>query len=266
LAVFFAFLWKTLQVGLIDNFLVYKETDEANVYEVIDTVGYEETAMVSDAGSNPDMRPYRYKIGFTDADNRLFPAGDFHQTIHLTINQGVNLNWNLIWTSYIGFDYSSYKIMRKTDSGEYVQIATVSASFNSFTDLNSPPGEVNYMIKIDHPNGCDPATRDGAFSSVYSNVASNTLVSVSESKVPDFVIYPNPADKQLNISFGENISGKARVVISDRIGRVVYSEEISDVRPGQVYSVNSSNLKEGMYLLQITSGENRITKKILIQH
>jgi len=259
-------IWEKPVSDLIDNFLVYKETDEANVYEVIDTVGYEETAMVSDAGSNPDMRPYRYKIGFTDADNRLFPAGDFHQTVHLTINQGVNLNWNLIWTSYIGFDYSSYKIMRKTDSGEYVQIATVSASFNSFTDLNSPPGEVNYMIMIDHPDGCDPATRDGEYASVYSNVASNTLVSVSESKVPDFGIYPNPADKQLNISFGENVTGMVSVVISDRIGRVVYSENINDIRAGQVHSIVSSNLNEGMYLLQMTSGENRITKKILIQH
>jgi hypothetical protein len=259
-------IWEKPVSDLIDHFLVYKETDEANVYEVIDTVGYEEMSMVTDINSNPDMRPYRYKIGFIDVENRVFPAGDFHQTIHLTINQGVNFDWNLIWTSYIGFEYSSYKIMRKTDSGDYVQIATVSASFNSFTDLNAPPGEVSYMIKIEHPDGCDPATRDGAYSGVYSNVASNTLVSVTEGKVSDFGIYPNPADKQLNISFGKNISGMAKLKISDPTGRVVYSDEISDVRPGQVHTVNSSSFNEGMYLLQMISGENRITKKIFIQH
>jgi len=259
-------IWEKPESDIISDFLVYKETDEANVYEVIDSVGYEETAMVSDPGSNPGMRPYRYKVGFVDFENRLFPAGDYHQTIHLTINQGVNFNWNLIWTSYIGFDYSSYKIMRKTDSGDYVQIATVSASFNSFTDFNAPPGEVYYMIKIDHPNGCDPATRDGAYSSVYSNVASNTLVSVSESKVPDFGSYPNPADKQLNISFGENITGMVSVVISDRIGRVVYSEEINDVRAGQVQPINSHSFKEGLYLLRVTSGENTAIQKIVIKH
>ena len=259
-------IWEKPVSDLIADFLVYKETDEANVYEVIDTVGYEEIAMVTDASSNPDIRPYRYKIGFTDADNRVFPAGDYHQTIHLTINQGVNLSWNLIWTPYIGFDFSSYKIMRKTDSGDYEQIATVSASFGSFTDLNAPTGEVNYMIKIDHPDGCDPATRDGVYASVYSNVASNSPVSLSDDKKPNFSIYPNPANKQFKISFGENITGKANLKISDPTGRVVYSEEISDVRPGQVHTVNCSSFNEGMYLLQMISGENRITKKIFIQH
>ncbi|MBK6962641.1 MAG: hypothetical protein IPH20_01565 [Bacteroidales bacterium] len=36
---------------LIADFLIYKETDEANVYEVIDTVSYEEVPMVTDFGS-----------------------------------------------------------------------------------------------------------------------------------------------------------------------------------------------------------------------
>jgi hypothetical protein len=35
------------------------------------------------------MKSYRYKLGFADADGHFFPAGDLHQTIHLTINQGV---------------------------------------------------------------------------------------------------------------------------------------------------------------------------------
>jgi hypothetical protein len=84
------------------------------------------------------MRPYRYKIGFSDSDNRVFPAGDFHQTIHLTFSQGVGGNFNLIWTPYIGFNYSSYNILRKTGSGSYEQIATLSSSFNSYTDFNAP--------------------------------------------------------------------------------------------------------------------------------
>jgi hypothetical protein len=258
-------IWEKPVSDIIADFLVYKETDEANVYEVIDTVGYDEITMVTDAGSNPVIRPYRYKIGFIDFENRLFPAGDYHQTIHLTINQGVNGAWNLIWTPYTGFEYSSYKIMRKTDSDDYEQIATVSASFSSYTDLNAPPGEVFYMIKIEHPDGCNPANRDGEYASVYSNVASNSIVSVSENQDLNFTIYPVPADKQLNVSFGENITGNARLTISDLTGRVVYSEELNDVRPGKVQSINSSIFTEGIYLLQLISGENMTTKKIAIR-
>jgi len=260
-------IWEKPVSGIIADFLVYKETDETNVYEVMDTVSYESPSMVTDLGSNPAIRPYRYKLGFMDYENRVFPTSDYHQTIHLTINQGVTGVWNLIWTSYTGLDYSSYKILRKSASGSYEQIATVSASFNSYTDFNAPSGEVSYMIKIEYPAGCDPAARNGAYSGVYSNVASNnTTVSISENRVPDFVIYPNPVDEQLNISFGENISGKVSLAITDLTGRMVYSEEISDVRPGQVHTVNSHSFNKGMYLLQMFSSENRITKKIYIQH
>jgi hypothetical protein len=258
-------IWERPVSDMIADFLVYKETDEADIYEVIDTVGYEETTMVTDSSSNPAIRPYRYKIGFIDPENRLFPAGDYHQTVHLTINQGVNDSWNLIWTPYTGFDYPSYKIMRKTDSGDYEQIASVSSSFSSYTDLNAPPGEVFYMIKIEHPDGCNPANRDGEYTSVYSNVASNSIVSVSEKNDPDFTIYPIPADKQINISFGKDFTGKAKVSISDLTGRVVYSEALNDMRPGQVKPINSNCFKEGMYLLQLTSGENSAIMKIVIK-
>jgi hypothetical protein len=258
-------MWERPVSDIVADFLVYKETDEANVYEVIDTVGYEEITMVTDFGSNPGMRPYRYKIGFIDFENRLFPAGDYHQTIHLTINQGVNDAWNLIWTPYIGFDYSSYKIMRKSETGEYEQIATVSSSFSSFTDFNAPPGEVFYMIKIDHPAGCNPANRDGDYASVYSNVASNSIVSVSEKSDLDFTIYPIPADNIVSVSFGENINGNVTLILSDLTGRVVYSETIMNVRPGKVQTINSIGFKEGMYLLRIASGENSVIRKIVIK-
>jgi hypothetical protein len=258
-------IWEKPVSDIIADFLVYKETDEANIYEVIDTVGYEEITMVTDSVSNPVIRPYRYKIGFIDVENRLFPAGDYHQTIHLTINQGVNGTWNLIWTPYTGFEYSSYKIMRKTDSDDYEQIATVSASFSSYTDLNAPPGEVYYMIKIEHPGGCNPASREGEYASVYSNVASNSIVSVSEKNDPDFTIYPIPADKQLNVSFGENITGNVMLTISDLAGRVVYSGEFRDVQPGQAETINIFTFKEGIYLLQLTSGKNNATRKIVIK-
>jgi hypothetical protein len=101
--------------------------------------------------------------------------------------------------------------------------------------------------------------------SVYSNVASNSSVSVSERKTLDFIIYPIPANKQLNVSFGENITGEVRLIISDMTGRVVYSGDINDVRPGQIESINSINLKEGLYILRLASGENNAIRKILIK-
>ncbi len=259
-------LWEKPVSNLIADFLVYKETDEANVYAVIDTVSYQEVPIVTDYGSNPAMRPYRYKIGFRDSENRVFPAGDYHQTIHLTISQGVNNNWNLIWTPYVGFNYSSYKILRKTGSESYEQIATVSSSFNSFTDFNSPSNDVAYMVSIIRPGGCNTGLRSSGYSDVYSNVAANSLVSLSESKEVNFHIYPVPANDHINVQFGYKAKGTNNLTITDVTGRIIYSADFTETLPGQVHTINSSDFAEGMYLLNVISEGNRSTKKIVVRH
>jgi hypothetical protein len=259
-------IWEKPVSPLITDFLVYKETNEANVYEVIDTVSYQESPMVIDNGSNPAMRPYRYKIGFRNSENTIFPAGDYHQTIHLTISQGVNGNWNLIWTPYVGFNYSSYSILRKSGSGSYEQIATVSSSFNSFTDFNSPSKDVAYIVSINRPGGCNTGFRNSGFSEVYSNVAAVSLVSVAENKKLDLSIYPIPANDRINIQFGENVTGSLSLTITDVTGRNIHSEGLNELLPGQVHTVNSSNFAEGMYLLNIISAGTISTTKIVVRH
>ena len=263
---FNAVVWEKPVTELIADFLVYKETDQSDVYEVIDTVGYDEASMVTDFGSNPAMRPYRYKIGFLDNENREFPAGDYHQTIHLTINQGVNGNWNLIWTPYYGFDYTSYYIMRKSGEGLYEEIATVSASFNSYSDFDAPSGDVSYMIKIIHPTGCDYLMRENGIPEVYSNVASNSVVDVSETEDFDFSVYPNPASDHINVIFSDKIKDQIHVYITDLSGRKIYSESFDGINSGQIQSISTRQFEEGMYLLHLQSGENQRTRKIMVRH
>jgi hypothetical protein len=259
-------VWEKPASDLIDYFLVYREGDEANVYEVIDTVSFDSLSVTIDPNSNPAIRPYRYKLGYIDTLARVFPPSDFHQTIHLTISQGVGNTWNLLWTPYAGFDYSSFRILRSSDGEPYQQIATVSASFSSYTDFNAPPGEVAYIVEVISPTGCNPANRDGEYASVYSNVASNSLVSVLEKNDLNFSIYPIPADKQFHVSFGENISGLVTLTINDLTGREFYSETIRDVLPGHIQTIRNPGFVEGIYLLQVTSGEYSTVKKIMIRN
>ncbi|MBK6966530.1 MAG: T9SS type A sorting domain-containing protein [Bacteroidales bacterium] len=259
-------IWEKPASDLITDFLVYKETDEFDVYEVIDTVSYQDVPMATDFESNPAIRPYRYKLGFMDSESRVFPVSDYHQTIHLTINQGVNGNWNLIWTPYAGFDYTSYKIMRKSGNGPFEQIASISASFTSFTDFDAPSGDIAYMVKIVNPDGCSTGLRNAVYTDVYSNQASASLVSAGGIGKTGFSIYPVPANDQINIQFGDNTKGSIDLTITDVTGRIIYSAEYTDVFAGQALSINTSAYTEGMYLLNIVTSGERITKKFVIRH
>ncbi|MCU0369967.1 MAG: T9SS type A sorting domain-containing protein, partial [Bacteroidales bacterium] len=130
----------------------------------------------------------------------------------------------------------------------------------------APEGEVSYIVKIEHPDGCNPVLRDGGYSSIYSNVATNGAVSVTEINDPDFSIYPIPVNEMINVSFGENSTGMARLTISDLTGRNVYSQEYNDVKPGQAMVINTTGFREGLYILTIINAGGKSTRKVVIRH
>lgn len=260
-------VWEKPVSSLIDKFIVYKESDEAGIYEPIGIVNYSELAVFTDTNSNPNMKSYRYELGFEDADNHIFPAGDLHQTIHLSINQGIGNSWNLIWTDYIGFNVASYNIYRKTDASGYEQIAIISASFNSYTDLEAPVGNVYYIVEVVNPAGCNPAARSDNYASSYSNVATNNVLGVNDPANNVTVsIYPNPANERLNISTGEALKGYTRIQISDLLGKIVYVDEVSGMRANSSYLINTTDFMDGLYVLKVSTETGSVSKKIIVRH
>jgi archaellum component FlaF (FlaF/FlaG flagellin family) len=97
-------------------------------------------------------------------------------------------------------------------------------------------------------------------------VAANSLVSIAENKEVNFSIYPVPANDRINVQFGDNAKETTNLTITDVAGRIIYSGEFADARPGQIYTINSSDYAEGIYLLHVISAGNRITKKIVVRH
>lgn len=259
-------IWEKPESDLIADFLIYRETDDFNVYEVFDTVSYQDVPMAVDVNSNPANRPYRYKIGFRDSTNRVFPLSEFHQTIHLTINQGAGGNWNLIWTPYTGFSYNSYKIMRKTGDGPFEQIASISASFTSFTDFNAPSGDVAYMISIVNPNGCNTGLRNNFYTDVYSNQAAASLVSAGNIDKAGFNVYPVPAKDRFNIQFGSTVTETIFMGITDVTGRIIHSAVYPGAFAGQVFPIETSTFPDGIYLLNIVTPGERMDRKFVVRH
>jgi hypothetical protein len=260
-------VWEKPVSDLIDQFIVYKESNEAGVYEELGTVDYNSPSVITDTNSNPAMKSYRYKLGFSDALGHIFPMSNFHQTIHLTINQGVGNSWNLIWTDYLGFDVPSYNIYRKSGNGSFEQIASISASFSSYTDQQAPSGDVYYVIEVLNPNGCNTGNRATEYGSSYSNIATNNTMGVSDpEKALSVSVYPNPADRQINIIAGEDLSGELTITLSDLLGKEVFQAVSSDMRPGMIYSINAEDLRNGLYIIRVASEKGSFTGKVVVKH
>lgn len=72
-------------------------------------------------------------------------------------------------------------------------------------------------------------------------------------------LFPNPAQDHLNIS---NLKGDEAITITNLTGQVLFNSNASSQ---QNTLVNCSDWAKGVYLVKITSEENSVTKKIILQ-
>ncbi|WP_166921324.1 M4 family metallopeptidase [Flavobacterium poyangense] len=86
-------------------------------------------------------------------------------------------------------------------------------------------------------------------------VAINELIGDATTVSSEFALYPNPADKELNISsLGK--SGSTFKIINS-LGQQVGSGQLSD------NPIDVSKLNAGIYVIELNSGQKRVTKKFI---
>jgi len=75
-------------------------------------------------------------------------------------------------------------------------------------------------------------------------------------------IYPNPVKNQLNI---ESKSDIEQITLINNIGQTVLFEKINNGLEKQI-KVNTSELKDGIYILKVKTEKETINRKVLIHH
>jgi hypothetical protein len=262
-------VWEPIESELIEEYVVYRETNQSNVYQEIGSVPKNEATVFIDLNSNPIVQASRYKLGFRDSEGFEYPKSDFHQTIHLTISPGVGNSWNLIWSPYLGFEVQSYNIYRGDTPDAMEIIATISGNFTSYTDFGATGGGVYYMVEVVSPNPCSPQNLQNgvsSFGSTTSNVASNVLTAIAdrEENQNKLVVYPIPANQSVNVKFTDEIQGKAIIEVINQLGQVVKTSEITINGQESVFRLDVSDLNNGMYFLVAHNNNTTATTRIII--
>ncbi len=141
------------------------------------------------------------------------------------------------------------------------------ASYHVFLDDMQTPFaswlyEQEYLF-TDLPQGTYTAGVQTAFSTTVSEVVDVTFTIEDYTSVEDFdeelllSVYPNPARHLLNIDAGEQIN---EIYVFDMLGQMVYSKNVS----GQSTQINTEQLREGVYLLQIATESGLVTHRVRV--
>jgi hypothetical protein len=95
-----------------------------------------------------------------------------------------------------------------------------------------------------------------------------TDIEVSTRNNADFQIIPNPAKKQIHVKLSLNESTKIRMNLCDLEGRFLHSllsEQQTDAGISS-FDFNTSNLKSGIYFIQLTFNSFQKSSKLIIQN
>jgi hypothetical protein len=251
------------------SYNIYKEGAQNGQYDFVANVPYDAENLWTDSASNAKIRSYRYKVSAVDTCGNESYLSNAHKTMHLTLNQGQNNTWNLIWTAYEGVGYQTYNIYRSSgDSNEMELIGTMPSGNTSFSDFSAPAGYVYYVVEIVLDEACVSApvgirqkapTTSTFGTSIRSNIVTNNpnpnaINVVSASNIS---IFPNPATNQITINGVEN---GENIAISDLSGRTLRNYDLQITNYG-VATVNISNLASGVYLVRVGNNIAKLVKK-----
>ena len=260
-------VWEKPLSAPIDSFYIYKETNVTNVYHKISTVAYDDYSVYVDTSSNPNIQSNKYKISLKDACGFESDKSPFHKTMHLSLNQGQNNVWNLIWESYEGFTVSTYYINRGTDQNDLQLIGTSTASNTQYSDFSAPTGYVYYQIEIISPNECNPEKSSSnirnskSLNISRSNIVTNNPQGVIENSMNSklITIYPNPAKSEVILELKKNNITNGTIEIINMNGQVIKKVIVRSRKT----IINIDELDKGIYTINIKTDKGLVTQKLI---
>jgi trimeric autotransporter adhesin len=247
-------VWEKPVTNAIESFLIYKESSVANQYDYIGSVDYDQEAIFNDLNSYPAIQSYQYKIAVQDTCGNVTTQSEIHKTIHLTINQGQNDSWNLIWNHYEGFTFGTYNVYRGTDASNLSFLTSLASSNNSYTDFTPPTRNVYYQIEVMPTSPCDPTK--ALVTSSRSNIISAQTADLYHLDLNEMKVYPNPTNGIVNVVMDEV---KGRLMVFNSLGQMV----IDNINFNHKEIIDLSSFRSGVYTFVIET-ENGIERQQII--
>jgi hypothetical protein len=104
----------------------------------------------------------------------------------------------------------------------------------------------------------------------YFNFFGSQAVSVRETAAPLEMSLgnpsPNPSNIQANVPFELTTSSSVQFILYNMLGEAVERRTVSGKKGSNSLTIETQNLKSGVYLYSIQAGDKKITKRLMVQH
>ncbi len=160
------------------------------------------------------------------------------------------------WLNNTGYRNDRFVIERSADGVDFESILEYDATgntdaINKYKELDANPlqGENYYRLKLIY--------EDASFE--YTPIQKVTFA-----KVPDFGLFPNPAQDVVFMDLKRFLGKEVTISIQDQLGRAVYVQEVDDLSI-PIHQIELRDFDNGLYIIQVkTDGYQSIAKKLLV--
>jgi len=123
-----------------------------------------------------------------------------------------------------------------------------------------------YIIKV---YGYSSAYSASSCYTLTANISGSTFKGISqdvaETDTPaNILLFPNPANNSLNVTYNSDNSGDVKINIYDLTGRIVNKGKFEAEKGLNTYSMNVSDLSKGIYILILENAGTMLNQKLII--
>ena len=180
------------------------------------------------------------------------------QGITQSISNILTMSWD---TPISGQPHHYFLELNNETSGQTWQWNNIPGSSNSKSKYNLTEGEYSWRIRgACGTNGTSWAT--DFTQPVYYTLGGERL---ENSTLANLDVYPNPSRGEFNISFDLESRQDVYISITNYLGEMIFTEELKDQEGQYSKSIDLGNKANGIYMLNITTKNQNINQKIVIQ-
>jgi hypothetical protein len=200
---------------------------------------------------------------FSDGETEDYPviSSQYPLTIHLLdFNASLTRDKNVLlnWKANADNDASGFEIQKSNDQNNWEKIGWVdinqsafTAEYN-FTDQQPVQGRSFYRLKMVEKTG----------SSRYSNIK---LIQLDQ-LITKLNIYPNPAKKDVAISFNSSVDQTAKLVIRSTSSETVINKTVALTQGENKIQLSTLALSNGLYLVELSTPEKTFINRLTVAH
>ena len=261
--------WDKSGLTRIDSFKLYY-MNSSSTWQLVKAVPFSAPNYIVDSTpiNNPNANTVRYCLTVVDScgNEEHFKSSPWQNTSFIINTGGGTFYWGT--TGYlkegIAQPVITYYLMRDSISnGNWRGIDSVSGTQNQMTDINyssfpKARWRVDALLNDSINGGCTipllKPVKGKTYNASHSNTANTSVYTGMQNMNHSMSIsvYPNPADKVLNIKFNFAKVGSADIRVLDITGRLI-SETQNEINSGSTIPLNIASLPTGIYFVKITT-------------